>query len=182
MIKDFSNVNPNDFTQKDLMLHLLQVSQHTVTREEVKDDISQVDKKLDKVESNIIERFDVKIDKVDAKIDKVEASLREDMHKLDVKIDKVDAKIDKVEASLREDMHKLDVKIDKVDAKIDKVEASLREDMHKLDVKIDKVETSLKEDNKDLAKRIDRFMFWSLGLSVSSTFLILTLMYKMMPK
>ena len=157
MIKDFSNVNPNDFTQKDLMLHLLQVSQHTVTREEVKDDISQVDKKLDKVESNIIERFDVKIDKVDAKIDKVEASLREDMHKLDVKIDKVDAKIDKVEASLREDMHKLDVKIDKV-------------------------ETSLKEDNKDLAKRIDRFMFWSLGLSVSSTFLILTLMYKMMPK
>jgi len=63
MERDFTNANPNDFTQKDLMLHLLQVSQHTVTREEVKEDMSQIDKKLDKL--------DDQISKVDSKFDKI---------------------------------------------------------------------------------------------------------------
>ncbi|MDF1874789.1 hypothetical protein JHD48_03445 [Sulfurimonas sp. SAG-AH-194-I05] len=40
----------------------------------------------------------------------------------------------------------------------------------------------LKQDNKDLAKRMDRFMFWSLGLTVTSTFLILGLIYKIIPQ
>lgn len=65
--------------------------------------------------------------------------------------------------------------ISKVDDKISKAETSLRQD-------ISKVETSLRQDNKDLIKRMDRFMFWSLGLTVTSTFMILTLMYKIVPK
>jgi len=40
------NLNPNDFTQKDLMLHLLQVAQHSATREDVRDDIDKLDKKI----------------------------------------------------------------------------------------------------------------------------------------
>ena len=71
MTKDFTNLNPNDFTQKDLMLHLLQVSQHTVTREEVKEDISQIDKKLDKLDDKIL-KLDDKISKVDLKFDKIQ--------------------------------------------------------------------------------------------------------------
>jgi chaperonin cofactor prefoldin len=82
MIKDFTNLNANDFTQKDLMLHLLQVSQHTVTREEVKEDISQIDKKLDKL---------------DDKISNVETNLKLDISKLDDKISKVDSKFDKIQ-------------------------------------------------------------------------------------
>jgi len=38
----YDNLNPNDFTQKDLMLHLLQVAQHSATREDVKDDIADM--------------------------------------------------------------------------------------------------------------------------------------------
>ena len=81
-MQNFNNLNPNDFTQKDLMLHLLQVSQHTVTREEVKEDISQIDNKLDKI---------------DGKISDVEITLKQDISKLDDKISKVDAKFDKVQ-------------------------------------------------------------------------------------
>jgi peptidoglycan hydrolase CwlO-like protein len=75
---DYSKLNPNDFTQKDLMLHLLQVAQHSATREDVKSDIAEL--KID------IDKIDEKFDKVDAKFDKVYE-----------KIDKVDAKFDKIQ-------------------------------------------------------------------------------------
>jgi len=64
----FDNVNPNKFSQKDLLLHLLQVSQHSATREDVKTDIGQLDKKFDKEFS----KLDAKISKLDTKIDSVE--------------------------------------------------------------------------------------------------------------
>ena len=88
-MQDFTNANPNDFTQKDLMLHLLQVSQHTVTREEVKEDISQLDKKIDKLEDSMNKRFeqvDKRFEQVDKKIDK-----------LDSKIDTISGKFDKIQ-------------------------------------------------------------------------------------
>ena len=64
----------------------------------------------------------------------------------------------------------LDKRFDKVDDKFDKVYD-----------KIDKVVVSLGQDTKNITKRIDRFMFWSLGVTLTSTFLILTLIYKMLP-
>jgi len=84
-MKDFSNLNANDFTQKDLMLHLLQVSQHTVTREELKEDIADL--------KNDISKVDARFDKVDAKFDKVDARF----DKVEDKISKVDAKFDKIQ-------------------------------------------------------------------------------------
>ncbi len=63
---------------------------------------------------------------------------------------------------------------EEVKADIKDLKAELKED-------ISRVETTLKEDNKELSKRIDRFMFWSLGLTVTSIFLILGLIYKTMP-
>ena len=72
---------------------------------------------------------------------------------------------------------KSDIKELRVDLKQDiaKVETTLKQD-------IAKVETTLKQDNKNLTNRMDRFMFWSLGLTITSTFLILGLIYKMIPK
>jgi len=87
-MQDFTNANANDFTQKDLMLHLLQVSQHTVTREEVKEDISKLDKKIDRLEESMLKKFeqvDKKFEQVDKRFDKLE-----------YKIEKVDAKFDKL--------------------------------------------------------------------------------------
>ena len=63
---------------------------------------------------------------------------------------------------------------EEVKADIKDLKAELKED-------ISKVETTLKEDNKNLTNRIDRFMFWSLGLTITSTFLILGLIYKTIP-
>ena len=91
------NIDPNNFTQKDLMIHLLDASLHTVTREELKennqkletslkDDIANLDTKIDKVETNL-----------NAKIDKVEVSLKADMSKLETSIQTVSAKFDKLQ-------------------------------------------------------------------------------------
>ena len=144
---------PNEnFTQKDLMLHLLQVSQHTVTREDIKEDIAKVEVRFDKVDKKI-ENLATK-----EELTKVETSLTDKFDKMDLRFDKMDKKIENLATK----------------EELTKVESSLKAD-------ISKVETSLKVDNVTLMKRMDRFIFWSLGLTITSTFLILTLMYKMMP-
>jgi|GEM_PF-877866 len=62
-------IDPNTFTQKDLMQHLLQVSQHAVTREEMvaqfrqseqqsKERFEQIDKRFEHVEQQAKERFE----------------------------------------------------------------------------------------------------------------------------
>jgi chaperonin cofactor prefoldin len=86
----FDEVNPNDFTQKDLMLHLLQVAQHSATREDVKEDIGKLDIKFDKLESKLDIKFDKLESKLDIKFDKLES-------KLDIKFDKLESKIDRVD-------------------------------------------------------------------------------------
>ena len=111
------NIDPNNFTQKDLMLHLLQVSQHTVTREEVKEDISQIDKKLDKQEKSI----DSKFDKVDVRFDKLEKSIDERFNKVDVRFDKLEKSIDERFNKVDEKFNKVDVRFDKLDNKISKI-------------------------------------------------------------
>jgi len=111
--------------------------------------------------------------------------------KSDIKDLKVELKedISKVKTELKEDMSKLELSIVKVKTELkedmSELESSLKEDMSKLEIGILKVRTELKEDisdlrkdNKDLGKRMDRFMFWSLGLTITSTFLILGLIYK----
>ena len=78
---------------------------------------------------------------------------------------------------------KEDIKDLKFELKEDiaKVETTLKQEITRVEDTILKVETTLKQDNKDLGKRIDRFMFWSLGLTITSTFLILGLIYKTIP-
>ena len=102
-------------------------------------------------------------EEVKSDIKDLKAEIKEDMSKVEISL-KED--ISRVETSLKEDMSKLEVNISRV-------ETSLKED-------ISKVETSLKDDNKNLSKRMDRFMFWSLGLTITSTFLILGFMYKIL--
>ena len=91
---DYSKAN--EFTQKDLMLHLLQVSQHTVTREELKEDILQLDSSLNRKMDQNEKHLDDKFGALDNKIDKVEANLNERIDKVDKKIDKLEAKFDKL--------------------------------------------------------------------------------------
>ena len=101
-MQDYSKMNPNDFSQKDLMLHLLQVAQHTVTREELKEDISEL--------KNDISKVDARFDKVDARFNKVD----DRFNKVDDRFDKMNDKISKLETSLKQDISKVDAKFDKI--------------------------------------------------------------------
>ena len=63
----------------------------------------------------------------------------------------------------------------------DEVKADITELRDEVKSDIKELRDELKADNKNLNSRIDRFMFWSLGLTVTSTFLILGLIYKTIP-
>ena len=105
--------------------------------------------------------------------------------KSDIKDLKIELKedISRVETTLKEDILRVETTL-KED--ILRVETTLKEDIDdfkieiKKDIKDFKIEVN--EDTKNITKRIDRFMFWSLGLTISSTFLILGVIYKMMSK
>ncbi|MEA2100036.1 MAG: hypothetical protein U9P72_07895 [Campylobacterota bacterium] len=99
-----SNIDPNNFTQKDLMIHLLDASLHTVTREELKENNQNLETNLKKD----ISILDIKIENLNTKIDKVETNLN--------------TKIDKIETNLNTKIDKLETKIDKIDAKFDKIQ------------------------------------------------------------
>ncbi|CAA6810917.1 MAG: Unknown protein [uncultured Campylobacterales bacterium] len=78
-MQDFKDINQDTFTQKDLMMHLLHASQHTVTREEAKDNMENLNQKIDKVEQTLSLRIDkveqtlsLRIDKVEHKIDRLQ--------------------------------------------------------------------------------------------------------------
>jgi septal ring factor EnvC (AmiA/AmiB activator) len=84
-----SNINPNEFTQKDLMLHLLQVTQHSATREDVKADIQELSSQIDKR----FEQVDKRLEQVEKRFDE----LKDDNKALSNKIDKVDSKFDRLQ-------------------------------------------------------------------------------------
>ena len=107
--------NKDNLTQKDIIQLLLHNAQHMVTRDELKednrdlkadlkDDINELDKKIDSVKSELKDD----INKLDKKIDSVKSELKNDINELDKKIDSVADKLDK--------------KIDKVSSKFDRLQ------------------------------------------------------------
>ena len=88
---------------------------------------------------------------------------------------------EEVKADIKDDISRVEIILKK---DILRVEITLKEDISKIETTlkedISRVEITLKEDNKNLSKRMDRFMFWSLGLTITSTFLILGFIYKTM--
>jgi len=108
-MQDYSKMNPNDFSQKDLMLHLLQVAQHTVTREELKEDISELKNDISKVDARF-DKVDARFNKVDDRFNKVD----DRFDKVDDRFDKMNDKISKLETSLKQDISKVDAKFDKI--------------------------------------------------------------------
>ena len=83
---------------------------------------------------------------------------------------------------MKEDISKLELCITQVKSELKEdmsnLKSELKEDMSKSETSLKVDISSLKVDNKDLGKRMDRFMFWSLGLTITSTFLILGLIYR----
>ena len=105
----YDNINSNEFTQKDLMLHLLHVSQHTVTREELKEDISDLKLEL----NDKIDRLDAKFEKQFEQVDKRFEQVDKRFDQIDGEFDKVASKFDKIDTKF-EELHK-EVKDSKVE-------------------------------------------------------------------
>ena len=63
--------SPNEFTQKDLMKHLLDVSQHAVTREQLQETERNLNRRIDEVRIEVADvRTEVK--EVRSKLDRLQ--------------------------------------------------------------------------------------------------------------
>jgi len=109
----YENMNPNEFTQKDLMLHLLHVSQHTVTREDLKDDIFKVEtslnQKFESLESSIDKRF-AQVDKKFGQVDRRFEQVDKRFEQIDRRFEQIDRRFDKVDNEIKK-LQTLEIKI-----------------------------------------------------------------------
>ena len=64
-----SSEDPNTFTQKDLMQHLLHATQHAATREELQSVKQDIDKRFEQV--------DKRFEQVDKRFDELKLDIRE---------------------------------------------------------------------------------------------------------
>ena len=74
--------NSNEFTQKDLMKHLLDVSQHAVTREQLQETERNLNRRIDEVRTEIAE---------------VRAELKQDITGVRGEIKEVRTKLDRMQ-------------------------------------------------------------------------------------
>lgn len=74
--------NSNEFTQKDLMKHLLDVSQHAVTREQLQETERNLNRRIDEVRTEIAE---------------VRAELKQDITGVRGEIKEVRSKLDRMQ-------------------------------------------------------------------------------------
>ncbi len=95
-MQDFSKLNSNEFTQKDLMLHLLNVTQHSATREDVKIDISELSGQVNKRFEQVDKRFE-QVDKQFEQIDKRFEQVDKRFDQIEKKIEKIDSKFDRLQ-------------------------------------------------------------------------------------
>jgi|APSaa5957512535_1039671.scaffolds.fasta_scaffold111886_1 phage-related tail protein len=103
-----TKINTENFTQKDLMQHLLNVAQHTATREDLAIMRKESDEKFEKLDSKIESvRDELKTDisKLDSKIESVRDELKADITKLDSKIECMAEKLDSKIECVRKDMN-----------------------------------------------------------------------------
>ena len=87
-----SNEDPNTFTQKDLMQHLLHATQHAATREElqtVKQElVSDIDKRFEQVDKRF-EQVDRRFEQMDRRFDELKVELKSDIKSLGSRHDRL---------------------------------------------------------------------------------------------
>jgi len=101
-----SNEDPNTFTQKDLMQHLLHATQHAATREElqtVKQEIvSDIDKRFEQVDKRF-EQVDKRFEQVDKRFEQV-----------DRRFEQMDRRFDELKVELKSDIKSLGSRHDRL--------------------------------------------------------------------
>ena len=73
--------DPNTFTQKDLMQHLLNASQHVATREELLDVKSDMDRRFELVDKRF-EQVGKRFEQVDKRFDELRSDIKEQGNEL----------------------------------------------------------------------------------------------------
>ena len=76
IIPPMEQQDPNTFTQKDLMQHLLNASQHVATREELLDVKSDMDRRFELVDKRF-EQVGKRFEQVDKRFDELRSDIKE---------------------------------------------------------------------------------------------------------
>ena len=102
-----SSEDPNTFTQKDLMQHLLHATQHAATREELQSVKQEIVADIDKRHEQIDKRFE-QVDKRFEQVDKRFEQVDKRFEQVDKRFEQVERRFEQVDR--RFDELKMDIK------------------------------------------------------------------------
>ncbi len=101
------DINPNSFTQKDLMVHLLHTAQHSVTREEMANQFAQSEKVTKERFDHVDRRFE-QIEKRFEQVDKRFEQVDKRFEQVDKRFEQVDKRFDELKLEIKEQGKKHD--------------------------------------------------------------------------
>ena len=94
------DINPNSFTQKDLMVHLLHTAQHSVTREEMANQFAQ----SEKVTKERFDHVDRRFEQIEKRFEQVDKRFEQ----VDKRFEQVDKRFDELKLEIKEQGKKHD--------------------------------------------------------------------------
>jgi len=144
------NANKNsEITQKDIIQFLLQQAQHTVTREELKDEIREL-------KNDLINKIDASDKKIDDAKNELNKNIDDVKNELNKKIDDVRSEIKGVKSELKSEIKDVRSEIKDVRSEIKEVRSEIKD-----------IRSELKEDYLRLNKKFDRLTWYIVATIIS---------------
>ena len=128
----------------------------------------EMQQSMDKRFESMDNRFAEMQQSMDKRFESMDKRFAEMQQSMDKRFDAVDKRFESMDKRFVEMQRNMDKRFEAVDKRF--------ESMDKRFESMDKRFESMDKRFDDLGRRMDRFMFWSLGLTVSATFLIITVL------
>ena len=130
--------------------------------------LEQMNLRFEEMQRNMDKRFVEMQQSMDKRFESMDNRFAEMQQSMDKRFDAVDKRFESMDKRFVEMQRNMDKRFEAVDKRF--------ESMDKRFESMDKRFESMDKRFDDLGRRMDRFMFWSLGLTVSATFLIITVL------
>ncbi|TVQ96560.1 MAG: hypothetical protein EA399_15515 [Desulfovibrionales bacterium] len=124
----------------------------------------------------LLEQMNLRFEAVDKRFVEMLQSMDKRFESMDKRFESLDKRFVEMQQGMDKRFESMDKRFEEMQRNMDKRFVEMQQGMDKRFEAVDKRFESMDKRFDDLSRRMDRFMFWSLGLTVSATFLIISVL------
>jgi DNA anti-recombination protein RmuC len=131
--------------------------------------LEQINLRFEEIQRNMDKRFDA----TDKRFEVMQQTMDKRFEAMDKRFDSMDKRFEAMQQTMDNRFEAMDKRFEAMQQTMDKRFEAMQQIMDK---RFEGMQQAMDNRFKELGRRLDRFMFWSLGLTVSATFLIITML------